>query len=220
MTKKLIIVGTGLLAEVALAYFEEFSPYEVIAFACHAAYKDTDEAYGRPLVTVETIDQLYSPSVVDAFVAIGYRQMNRLRQATYDDIKSRGYHCATLVHPNVHVWKTTDIGDNVLILENNTIQPFTSVGANTIIWSGNHFGHHGSIGKHCFITSHVVISGNCAIGNNVFIGVNATLRDGVRVADETLIGAGTTILKDTKPKEVYAPERTRPFPKYSDQISF
>ena len=220
MTKKLVIIGTGLLAETVLTYFEELSSYKVIAFACHEVFKTKDEAYGRPLVAIETIDQIYAPSEVDVFVAIGYRQMNRIRQTVYDDIKARGYQCATFVHPSVHIWTTTSIGDNVLILENNIIQPFTAVGANTIMWSGNHFGHHGTIGKHCFITSHVVISGNCSIGDNVFIGVNATLRDGIRIANETLIGSGTMIMKDTKLKEVYAPDRTKPFSKNSDQIGF
>jgi hypothetical protein len=42
----------------------------------------------------------------------------------------------------------------------------------------------------------------------------------VTVAKETLIGASAVILKNTKPKEVYAPERTKPFPKNSDQIKF
>ncbi len=220
MPKKLVIVGTGLFAEVALSYFEELAGYQVVAFACHETYKTADEVYGRRLLAIENLAQFHAPGDVEVFVAIGYGQMNRMRQRVYEEMKVWGYRCATFVHPGVRIWSSTTIGDNVFIFEDNTIQPFTKIGNDTILWSGNHFGHHGSIGSHCFITSHVVISGYCTIEDNVFIGVNATLRDGVKVAKETLIGAGTMILKDTKPKEVYAPERTKPFPKNSDQIGF
>ncbi len=221
MTKKLVIVGTGLFAEVACSYFEELGGYQVIAFACHDEYKVADEVHGRRLIAIENLAQFYAPEEdIEVFVAIGYGAMNKMRQRVYEEMKERSYRCATFVHPDVRIWSSTTIGENVFIFEDNTIQPFTKIGSNTILWSGNHFGHHGSIGNHCFITSHVVISGYCTIEDNVFIGVNATLRDGVTVAKETLIGAGTMILKDTKPKEVYAPERTKPFSKNSDQIGF
>ncbi len=220
MKKKLVIIGTGLFAEVACSYFEELANYEVLAFACHASYKTSDEVYGRQLLTIETLAQYYTHVDTEVFVAIGYGQMNKMRQRVYTEMKERGYRCATFVHPNVRIWSSTTVGDNVFIFEDNTIQPFTKIGNDTVLWSGNHFGHHGTIGNHCFITSHVVICGYCVIEDNVFIGVNATLRDGVKVAKETLIGAGTIILKDTKPKEVYAPERTKPFPKNTDQIKF
>lgn len=220
MREKLIIVGTGLFAEVACAYFEEYTNYEVAAFACHESYKAGDEIYGRRLLAIENLAPDYFPTDTDIFVAIGYGQMNKMRQRVYEEMKERGYSCATFVHPDVKIWDSTTVGDNVFIFEDNTVQPFTKIGNNTIMWSGNHFGHHGSIGNHCFIASHAVISGYCTIEDNVFIGVNATLRDGVTVAKETLIGAAAMILKDTNPKEVYAPQKTKAFAKKSDEIRF
>jgi sugar O-acyltransferase (sialic acid O-acetyltransferase NeuD family) len=220
MKKQLVIVGTGLFAEVAHVYFEELGGYEVVAFACHDCYKSSDTLHGLPLLPIESLARFHAPSTVELFVAIGYGQMNRMRQHVYEEMKASGYRFATFIHPNVRIWNSTTIGENVFIFENNTIQPFTCVGNNSILWSGNHFGHHGVIGNHCFISSHVVISGYCTIENNVFIGVNATLGDGITVAKETLIGAGAVIMKNTKPKEVYPSQRTKPFPKNSEQIGF
>jgi sugar O-acyltransferase (sialic acid O-acetyltransferase NeuD family) len=220
LKKKLVIVGTGLFAEVALTYFEELGDYKVVAMACHKIYKSADEIYGRKLLSIENLEHFYTQAEVDVFVAIGYGQMNRMRQFVYEEMRDRGYRCATFVHPDIRIWSSTRIGDNVFIFENNSIQPFTTIGNNTVLWSGNHFGHHSKIGNHCFITSQVVISGNCTIQDNVFIGVNATVGDGVLVAKETLIGAGTVILKNTKAKEFYAPQRTKPFVKNSDQMGF
>lgn len=220
MKKKLIIIGTGLFAEVACSYFEELDGYEVVAFACHKAYKTNDAIYGRPLITIENIAEHHKPNAVDVFVAIGYGKMNKMRQQVYEEMKKLGYRCATFIHPGVRIWSSTTIGDNVFIFEDNTIQPFTKIGKNTVLWSGNHLGHHSSIGDHCFISSHVVISGSCLIGNNVFIGVNATLNDSITIADECLIGSGALITKSTAPKGVYVHQGAKAFPKTSDQIGF
>lgn len=220
MKKKLIIVGTGLFPEVARSYFNEFSNYEVIGFACHQQHKQGDTIYGLPLYAIEDLKDTYPPEQVTLFVGIGYKQMNKIRQRVYEELKSIGYGFATFVYPGVKIWCSTTLGENVFIFEDNTIQPFTTIGNNTILWSGNHFGHHGNIGSHCFITSHVVISGYCNIKDNVFIGVNATLRDGLTISSETLIGAGAIIMKSSKPKEVYLPESTKVFSKNSEQIGF
>ena len=220
MRNNLIIVGTGLLAEVARVYFEKYTNYTIGGFACHAQFKQTEVMFGLPLYEIEGLSQSCPPNSFDVFVAIGYRKMNQLRQSAYEEVKALGYTCATFVHPNVHIWPSTRIGDNVLLLEDNTIQPFTTIGNDTILWSGNHIGHHSAVGNHCFISSHVVVAGNCVVGNNVFVGVNATLRDGVKVLDETLIGAGALIMKDTTFRGVYIPEGTEARRMLSNKLRF
>lgn len=220
MEKQLIIVGTGLFAEVATAYFEEYTDYRVAAFACHERYRRSDMLHGRPLLAIESITTQYPPTEYEVFVAIGYGKMNRMRQAVYTELKALGYRCANFVHPSVKIWSSTTLGDNVFIFEDNTIQPFTHIGSDTILWSGNHIGHHSTVGDHCFISSHVVISGSCTLGNNLFIGVNATFHDGLTIADECLIGAGAIIAKSTEAKQVFVPSSTKPFPKSSEEIGF
>lgn len=220
MTKDLIIVGTGLFAEVACAYFEELAGREVIAFACHQTFKNSDEIYGRCLIAIEDLVRHTDPNGVEVFVAIGYGRMNSVRQRVYEELKLSGFHCATFVHPEVKIWDSATIGDNVFIFENNTIQPFTSIGDNTIVWSGNHVGHHSVIGRHCFISSHVVISGSCKVGDNVFLGVNSTIHDGISIGDRCLIGAGAIISRTTDAESVYVPVATKVFPKTSEEVGF
>jgi sugar O-acyltransferase (sialic acid O-acetyltransferase NeuD family) len=102
---------------------------------------------------------------------------------------------ASYVSPRATVLNDGRFGDNCLILEDNTIQPFVSIGNNVILWSGNHIGHHSRIDDHCFITSHVVVSGGVHIGERTFVGVNATLRDHVDIGAGCVIGAGSLVLK-------------------------
>lgn len=60
MGRNLVLVGTGLFAEVAYAYFEEFTDYNVVAFACHESYKAGDEIYGRRLLAIKNLGGDYS----------------------------------------------------------------------------------------------------------------------------------------------------------------
>lgn len=218
--KDLVVVGTALFAEVAKDYFHEFTDYRVRAFSCHAEFKTEDCFSGLPVVDLERLEEQFGVDDVTIFVAIGYRKMNKLRQAVYEDLKTREYRFATFIAPNVKVWSSSSIGENVFIFENNVVQPYVTIGNNTILWSGNHVGHHSSIGNHCFIASHAVISGSCSVGDNSFVGVNATLHDGVVVGRENLIAAGAIVGRNTNDKEVFVPNTTKAFPKASDQLEF
>ena len=218
--KKLLIVGTGPQAQIARDYFVEYSNYDILGFACHSKFKESDEIYGMPLVAIEDLSKKHSPYDTEAFVAIGYKKMNKMRQSVYEEIKSLGFGLASFIHPRATISATAEFGDNVFVFEENTIQSYVKIGNNTVLWSGNHIGHHSTIGDHCFISSHVVVSGSCKIGNNVFVGVNATFHDSLNIGDESLIGAGALITKSTKPKEVFLVSRTKPFPKDSEALGF
>ena len=152
------------------------------------------------------------------FVAIGYSKMNSLRADIYERMKQQGYTCANYISSRCTFLTEEPIGDNLFILEDNTIQPFVSLGSNITMWSGNHIGHDAVIEDHCFITSHVVISGRVRVGAYSFIGVNATLRNNIEIGPKNLIGAGSIIMKSTKASSVFVPDRTRIFSKTSDQV--
>ena len=143
-------------------------------------------------------------------VAVGYRRLNRAREAVYLECKNRGYEMIRYVSSRATTCGTVEIGDNCFILEQNVLQPFVTIGNNVILWSGNHVGHHVRIEDHCFVASHAVLSGRAAVGRYSFVGVNATVAEGVTIAERNIIGAGALITRDTEPNQVYQPERTKP----------
>jgi sugar O-acyltransferase (sialic acid O-acetyltransferase NeuD family) len=201
--KKVVIFGTGDLAQVAHFYLTHDSPYEIVAFTANRDYIKEDRVFNLPLVPFEEIEEKYPPNKFSMFIAIGYKGVNKLRARIYMKAKEKGYELISYINSKVIKWEDMEIGDNCFIFENQVIQPFVKIGSDVIIWSGNHIGHHSIIGDHCFITSHVVISGNVKIGPYCFIGINATLRDGITIGRECVIGAGSLILRDTKEREVY-----------------
>src|SRR6186713_316892 len=215
---RLVIFGTGDIARLANFYFTRDSPHEVVAFTVDAEYRRGDSFEGLPLVDSSEVVSRFPPGEHEMFVAISYARMNQIRAAKYAQMKSAGYRLVSYVSSRCSYLSDHPPGDNCFILEDNTIQPFVTIGNNVTLWSGNHIGHDATIEDHCFITSHVVVSGHVRIGTRSFIGVNATLRNSITIAPETLIGAGAIIMKDTKAKEVYMPERAKRFVKSSDEI--
>ncbi len=220
MDKKLIIFGTGSLAELAHFYFTHDSPYDPVAFTVSAEHQKSDRAFGLPVVAFEEVEETYPPEDYALFVAVGYRRMNQLRAEYFERAKEKGYELASYVSSKATHWQTLSVGVNTFIFEANNIQPFTTVGDNVIMWSGNHIGHHGSIGDHVFVTSHVVISGHVRVEPYCFFGVNATVRDAVTIGARSLIGAGALVMRSTEPGELYVPARTKPDSRRTDEIDF
>lgn len=195
-TKKLIIVGAGELGEMAYEYFQTDSPYEVIAFAVERRYIKNDELYGLPIVAFEEIEKLYPSNQYEVFVAVTYVNLNRERKRLFDICKEKGYKCASYKSSKAFFGIDSSIGENSMILEDNTIQRKVVVGNNVIMWSGNHVGHRSVIGDDCWITSHVVISGFCTIGSGCFIGVNASVADETTIGSNNVIGMASVVTKD------------------------
>ncbi len=215
---RLVIFGAGDIARLAHHYFTHDSPHEVAGFVVDRAFRSGDEFLGLPFADAEDVTQRFPPGEYAMFVAISYVHMNAVRAEKYATMKAAGYQLPSYVSSRCSYLSATPPGDNCFILEDNTIQPFVTIGNNVTLWSGNHIGHDSTIEDHCFITSHVVVSGHVHVGTRSFIGVNATLRNSITIAPQTLIGAGAIIMKDTKEKGVYMPERAKLFSKSSDEI--
>lgn len=220
MSKNLVIFGLGEIAEIAAYYFEKDSEYRVQAFCVDPEYIRSELFCEKPVVPFDQIEKLYPPHENQLFIGMGYKKMNTLREEKYFAAKKKGYLLASYISSKMTFLGEKKFGDNCLILEDNTIQPFVTIGNNVTLWSGNHIGHHSQIGNHCFISSHVVISGGVVIHENCFLGVNSTLKDHITIGKHCLVGAGATILKDTKEYSVYRGPETSPLSKRSDQIQF
>jgi sugar O-acyltransferase (sialic acid O-acetyltransferase NeuD family) len=215
---KLIIFGTGEIAELAHYHFTKDGRHEVVAFTVDAGYKTCDSFKELPVLEFADVHKVYPPESHLMFVAVSYSSMNKVRAAKYAEVKARGYRLASYISPRATIYDNVEMGDNCFVFEDNTVQPFVRIGNNVTLWSGNHIGHHSTIGDHCFVASHAVISGGVRIEPYCFIGVNATIRDHVVIAEENVIGAGALILKSTKPREVYLGNAAQLFRLSSDQL--
>lgn len=202
-SRKLVIFGSGDMAQLAHYYFTTDSNYEVAAFTLDSHYISASVFCGLPVIAFENINEKYPPDTYDLFVAIGYSKLNAVRKEKFSAAKEKGYKLVSFISSRATVLNEGKIGENCFIFEDNTIQPFVTIGNNVTLWSGNHIGHHSVVHDHTFIASHVVISGGVDIGEQCFIGVNATIRDNIKIGDRCVVGAGALMLADAAPEGVY-----------------
>lgn len=217
--KRVVIFGTADFAQVVSVYLANDSPYQVAAFTVHERYLTDRTVLGRDVVAFETLEKRFPPDTHAMFVAIGFKEMNRVRTDVYNACKAKGYELITYVSSKALHFGEFEIGDNCFVFEGNVIQPFVRIGNNVVLWCGNHVGHHVRIGDNCFVASHAVISGRVTVGPDCFVGVNATIRDGVTIAPGCVIGAGAVILRDTVERGVYRGQETQPARRTSDQLT-
>lgn len=199
----LVIVGDGEFAQIAYEYFTHDSQEIVVGFAVEKKYRAKESLYDLPVINLEDLETSFPPDKVKVFVAVTFTQLNRVRARLYTSLKTKGYRFASYISSKAFVWHNVEIGENVFIFENNTLQPFVKLGNNVILWSGNHIGHRSTIEDHCFLSSHVVISGYCSVGRYSFMGVNSTVADKVTIAQDNFIALASVINKNTEADRIY-----------------
>jgi sugar O-acyltransferase (sialic acid O-acetyltransferase NeuD family) len=207
--KKLVIFGSGELAEVAAFYFAHDTQQEIACFCVDGQFIEEDSFAGHPIVPFEEIEKSHPRAEHDFFVAVGYSGINKLREEKCVDAMAKGYELTSYVSSRATVFPGFEHGWNNFILEDNTIQPFARIGNGVTLWSGNHIGHHSSIGDFAFISSHVVISGGVSIGERSFIGVNATLNDHITIGKRCVVGSGALVTKDLEDESVMTAEPSK-----------
>lgn len=209
---KIILFGTGQIADNAYFYLTNDSPHEVVAFTVDDSHMREREKFGLPIVPFEEMERKYPAEDFKMFVAVGwFAEINKLRARKYEQCKGKGYELISYVSSLAANLGRVEFGDNCFILEFAVIQPCARIGSDVFIWSGNHIGHHASVGDHCYIAGNVVVSGKTKIEPYCFIGVSATLGHEITIGAESFIGAGSIITKNVEPKSVYITPDTPKF---------
>lgn len=208
--RDLVIVGDSSFAQVAYEYFTHQSDYRVAAFAVEPDYMVRDELFGLPVVALPDLPAAFPPSEHDAFAALAYTQLNRLRTRLMRAVADMGYELASFVSPHARVAASASLGRHCFVFEDNVIQPFVTLGENVVLWSGNHIGHHSSIANNCFVSSHVVVAGHCEIGENCFLGVNSTIANNLSVAPDCWIGPAVVISGNTEKGQLFPAAKAVP----------
>jgi|WetSurSiteA1Bulk_404760.scaffolds.fasta_scaffold68940_1 sugar O-acyltransferase (sialic acid O-acetyltransferase NeuD family) len=216
--EKVIIFGASLFGELCYFCLTHDSPHEVVAFTADKKYILKDELFGLPVIPFEEVESFFPPSEYKMIVSISFQRVNRLREEKYSQAKAKGYDLISYVSSKASTWPGLVIGDNSMIGENSSIEPFAKIGNNVTVTSCVMIGHHVVLRDHCFVAPGAVILGGVTVESHCLIGANATIKEGVRVARECIVGTGVSITKDTQERGVYTSRPPELHPKRSDQL--
>jgi sugar O-acyltransferase (sialic acid O-acetyltransferase NeuD family) len=216
---KLIIFGAGEVAEVVYRHLRLRVAYDVVAFTCDSAFVPSDETFqGLPVVPFDTVSRRYPPGDHEMIVAIGHRDLNRIRRSRYEQAKAQGYSLASLVSQNARCGDWLVCGDNCIILDGAVIDPGVRLGNNVVIWSDALVGHHSVIEDHCWVAGHAVFGGSATLGNGSFVGLGAIVGNEVAIGAESFLGAGVVVTKCAGAKSVFVARDTELFRLDSDRF--
>jgi len=199
---QVIIFGQRDYAQQADYYLTHDSPHEVVAFCVTADQCAGDSVFGRPLVALENVVDIYPPGEFHFFAPMSGRSMNRVREKFYRAAKALGYPFVSYVSSRASVGHD-QIGENCLVLEQSSIQPFGRIGDNVMVWCNVHVGHHSVIEDHATVISGAVVCGRCTVGRWSYLGANCVINDTVHLAEGTLAGIAAVVKADTDPWGIY-----------------
>ena len=197
MIKKLLIFGDGEIADLAFFYFSKKSDYDICAFIVDDPKQEKFKSL--PLISSREFEKSFPNNEYLVHIALSYRNLNKNRQDKFKYFDNKNYNFASYISEKSSVLTDKkNLGRNLFILEEQSIQTGVKIGDNVMIWSNNHIGHNSLVGNHTYISSNVTISGNCKIGERCFFGVNSCVTDFCEIGDDCFITMGSAVNSNLK----------------------
>jgi len=217
MKKKLLLFGTGKIAESVSYYFERDSEYTIVSYILDDEYVTVDSFKQKPITKISNVEETFSSEEYFVFVAVGYQGMNQLRTSKVAFFKDKGYQFAQYRSP--YVQGNFSIGENSIIMDNAIIQPCASFGNNVFVWGGAMIGHHSRIDDNCWLTGGCLIGGISHIGEFCFVGLGTIIGHEISIGEKCMLGAGTMTCKSLNPGTVLIAPNTEAHRLNSDQFT-
>lgn len=204
--KKVVIFGTGDMAKLSHFFFTNDSDYTVVAFTINAEFIKDPQFQGLPVVGFETITEAYPPDEFEMFVSVGPQNCNEFRENIYYQAKDKGYKLASYISSRADFWNDLKHGENVMIIQDSSIEPFVVLG-NNVTLIGSKIGYNVKIEDHCFIST-ATIGSDVVVKNNAFVGINTSINPALSIGVKSIIGSGSIISKDVDDYAVYVAPAT------------
>lgn len=202
-TKKMFVFGNTNFAALVKDYFVNFSEYEVTGFVVDKEYITEDTLENLPVISMDQCLLLYPPKEYEAFIAIGYININRIRAEKIKYLQEQGYRLASYIDISSRVFPEAEIGQNCFVMENAVVQRNVKIKDGVVVLPNVCIGHDSIVEECSFIGAGTVLNGNCEIGKNCFFAANTTVNNSIKIADYTVIGSGAHITKNTKQYGIY-----------------
>lgn len=216
MTKKIILAGNAITAEILSAYLRRDARYEVAGFTVDDEFVAQDGVDGYRTVGLSEAISVFSPDTHGVIMAMGYGDLNRSRETMFGCLRAMGYCIEKYIHPDARVYTDQLVGEGSVVLPGAVIEPHAQVGANTMVWSNVTLAHHSSVDDHCWLAAGTVVASQAKVLRNTFLGVSSTVVNAVTVGEFNIVGSNALISRDTKPHSVHLARSAEPF-RYSSE---
>lgn len=208
--RPVVLFGAGKVAEVVL-YYLNASGADVAVCSVDDEYVRDHSWNGLPVVPFSQLATLYPPEKYDMFVALGYQDMNALREGKCREARSLGYKLISYVNHEAGIPTDCQYGDNCFIMDGALVHPKVRLGNNVFVWSGALVGHHSAIDDNSWLSSCANVAGVVSVGKNCFFSVNSTVTNSISIGNECFLGANALVSKPASDGQVFLAEGGKPF---------
>lgn len=139
----------------------------------------------------------WQPAEDDVFISGLGDPATRLRVC--GEMKSRGGHFATLLHPSVIRALNTEIGEGCVLAPNVVVSANAVIESFVFVNIGASIGHDTRTGQGSTISSHCDLMANVVVGRACFLGSHASVLPGKKVGDGAIVGAGSAVIRNVPP---------------------
>lgn len=209
--QNIILAGNAVTAQILYSYVEDDARYTIVGCVVDDAYVESGSFSAVPCVGLSAVAEKFAPGETRVLMAMGYDQVNAVRQNMFERLKALGYVMETYIHPKANVFTKNPLGEGSLIMPGALIEPGAVVGANCLIWGNVVVAHDAVVEDHCWLAAGAVVSGMAKVGRASFVGVNATIANKVEVGERNIVGGAAFISKCTKANAVYLARSGEPF---------
>lgn len=181
--------------------------YITDAFVVDDDYCNQDQFCSIPIVPYSKISQLFPATEYEAYIAIGYTDMNARRKEIMERLLIVGYSLPNYVHHSV-ICDGVSMGFGNLIFPGTVLDMDVKIGNGNILFPGVLISHDTKINNYNFFAPRATLAGDVTVGSQSFFGLNCSIRNGIKVGDACFIGASAYAAHDLKDRSVLVPPRS------------
>ena len=137
----------------------------------------------------------------------------------FNIIRKKGYPFATIIHPRVHIPKSTIIGEGGYP-GNGKHQPGCCLWRQCADPKHGTIGHDPKLNRSTVCSVNTNVSGNCTIGDRTYIAVHVGVRENIRIGRDTVIGMGSMVQRDILDNVIAMGNPARPMKYKNDSKVF
>lgn len=209
MTERLILVGGGAFARELINWNDDLvdlgKSIPITGFLDDNL--DALKGFQYPAAYLGSISG-YVPQPADRLLmAVGNP---KFKKTLFADMKLKGCHFSTLIHPSAVVSRTARLGEGVVVCPQAFISADATVGDLCAINGSASVGHDVKLGSFATLSAHVDLTGWVQVDECVFFGSGARVLPKVKIGAGARIGAGAVVMRSVPADAVvYTPPAKR-----------
>lgn len=142
------------------------------------------------------------------------------RERLFAKLKKDGIKAATLIHPDVYIPDTTEVGKGVTIQMGNFISCNVKIEDYVYIQPHTNVGHDDVLKKGCMVSGFCNLAGGVTIGEFTYLGISSCYKERISVGNYSIVGMGSSVYEDIPDGMIAMGNPARPMKRNEDRHVF